>query len=94
MRGFGVVTAFSFASTGAVRRHLVPPLAAWVLVVALGAAGVAWVNANARTELEHRFRLRAVIASDVLNEGVDVPDARGRLVVVNRKNPRWNGRQG
>ena len=48
----------------AVRRHAVVPLTAWVLVVALVASGVAFVNRDARTELEHRFRLRVAIASD------------------------------
>jgi PAS domain S-box-containing protein len=59
------VTAFlGTVLATAVRRYLVPPLAAWAVVVSLAVTGVVWVNHNARTELEHRFQLRVRIASD------------------------------
>jgi PAS domain S-box-containing protein len=62
----------------AVRRYL-PPLSAWILVVALAAAGLAWVNRDARGELEHRFHLRVVIASDFLRTHVADLIARERV---------------
>jgi PAS domain S-box-containing protein len=73
------VTALFKSLSRAMRRHVVPPLAAWMLVVALAASGVAWVNHNARGELEHRFELRVVIASDFVATHVADLIARERV---------------
>lgn len=60
------------------RKYVARPLIVWALVVSAVAAGVIWVDTNGHVELEHRFRLRVVIASDFVSTYVDDLIARER----------------
>jgi large subunit ribosomal protein L36 len=52
-----------------------------------------WSGGVRRTE-EGIMKVRNSLRSLKSKPGSVVTRRRGRMVVVNRKNPRWNGRQG
>jgi PAS domain S-box-containing protein len=60
------------------RRYVARPLAVWALVLTAVATGVYWVDTNGHHELEHRFRLRVVIASDFVSTYAEDLIARER----------------
>jgi PAS domain S-box-containing protein len=49
------------------RKYVARPLIVWALLLAAVATGVYWVDTDGHQELEHRFRLRVVIASDFVS---------------------------
>src|SRR5688572_7713233 len=48
-------------------RFMALPLAAWLLVICGGGAGLAWANRDAHRDLEHRFQLRVLIAAQFVS---------------------------
>lgn len=60
-------------------KYVARPLIVWALVIAAVTTGVYRVDTNGHHELEHRFRLRVVIASDFVSTYVDDLLARERM---------------
>ncbi|WP_203929742.1 sensor histidine kinase [Virgisporangium ochraceum] len=60
------------------RKYVARPLLVWALLLAAVATGVYWVDTNGHHELEHRFRLRVVIASDFVSTYAEDLIARER----------------
>lgn len=56
--------------TGISWRYTARPLVVWALAICAVATGVFWVDSNGHDELDHRFRLRVVIASDFVSSYV------------------------